>query len=92
MQRGIPKDEWGAVTTTYGDAAEAIGQFTGTERPRNARVLLLDANGIVDGSDVGLFFASWGPCPGDCPADFNGDGIVDGIDLGVVLESWGPCF
>ena len=52
----------------------------------------LDANGIVDGSDVGLFFASWGLCPGDCPADFNGDGIVDGIDLGVVLESWGPCF
>jgi hypothetical protein len=47
MQRGIPKDEWGAVTTTYGDAAEAIGRFTGTERPRNARVLLLDANGIV---------------------------------------------
>jgi hypothetical protein len=52
----------------------------------------LDANGIVDGSDVGLFFASWGPCPDDCPADFNGDGIVDGVDLGVVLESWGPCF
>jgi len=47
MQRGIPRDEWGAVTTTYGDAAEAIGQFTGTERPRNARVLLLDSNGIV---------------------------------------------
>ncbi len=52
----------------------------------------LDANGIVDGSDVGLFFASWGPCPEDCPADFNGDGIVDGVDLGSVLESWGPCF
>ena len=47
MQRGIPKDEWSAVTTTYGDAAEAIGKFTGTERPRNARVLLLDSSGIV---------------------------------------------
>ncbi len=47
MQRGIPRDEWGAVTTTYGDAAEAIGRFTGTERPRNARVLLLDSNGMV---------------------------------------------
>ncbi len=47
MQRGIPRDEWSAVTTTYGDAAEAIGRFTGTERPRNARVLLLDSQGIV---------------------------------------------
>ena len=47
MQRGIPKDEWGAVSTTYGDAAEAIGRFTGTELPRNARVLLLDDEGVV---------------------------------------------
>lgn len=47
MQRGIPEDEWGAVSTTYGEAAETIGRFTGTERPRNARVLLLDAEGVV---------------------------------------------
>lgn len=47
MRSGIPRDEWGAVVTTYGDAAEAIARFTGTEDPRNARVLLLDASGVV---------------------------------------------
>lgn len=47
MRKGIPKDEWGAVSTTYGKAAEAIGTFTGTERPRNARVLLLGPSGVV---------------------------------------------
>lgn len=47
MRRGIPRAEWGAVTTTYGGRAEAIAEFTGTERPRNARVLLLDGDGIV---------------------------------------------
>ncbi len=47
MRRGIPKAEWGAVTTTYGDRAESIARFTGTERPRNARVLLLDGEGVV---------------------------------------------
>lgn len=47
MRRGIPKAEWGAVTTTYGDRAESIARFTGTEKPRNARVLLLDGAGVV---------------------------------------------
>lgn len=47
MRRGIPKVEWGAVTTTYGERAESIARFTGTERPRNARVLLLDGEGVV---------------------------------------------
>ena len=36
MRRGIPKVEWGAVTTTDGERAESIARFTGTERPRNA--------------------------------------------------------
>jgi len=47
MRSGIPRDEWGAVVTTYGDTAETIARFTGTEAPRNARVLLLDAAGVV---------------------------------------------
>lgn len=47
MRSGIPPDEWGAVVTTYGNTAEAIARFTGTEAPRNARVLLLDAGGVV---------------------------------------------
>ncbi|MEE2971861.1 MAG: M43 family zinc metalloprotease [Planctomycetota bacterium] len=48
----------------------------------------LDGNGVVDGSDVGLLLASWGPCTG-CPADLNGDGLVDGSDFGLLLVAWG---
>lgn len=47
MRNGIPRKEWGAVTTTYGERAESIAKFTGTEKPRNARVLLLDGAGVV---------------------------------------------
>ena len=51
----------------------------------------LDGNGVVDGADMGLFFAQWGECPDNCTADFNGDGAVDGVDLGSFLKAWGTC-
>ena len=47
----------------------------------------INGDGIVNGTDLGLFLGSWGPCPG-CPADFNGDGVVDGTDFGILLGSW----
>lgn len=47
MRSGIPEEDWGAVVTLYGDAAKPVAEFTGTERGRNARVLLLDAEGRV---------------------------------------------
>ena len=47
MRSGIPEEDWGAVVTVYGSAAEPIARFTGTERGRNARVLVLDASGQV---------------------------------------------
>jgi hypothetical protein len=46
----------------------------------------LDNDGQVDGSDFGVFLASWGES--DSPADFNFDGVVDGIDLGILLLNW----
>lgn len=46
MRSGIPSSDWGAVITVYDDA-EPIVQLTGNERPRNARVLLLDREGVV---------------------------------------------
>ncbi len=46
MRSGIPDADEGLVITVYDDA-EKIVQFTGNERPRNARVLLLDAEGKV---------------------------------------------
>ena len=46
MRRGIPSEDWGSVITVYGDAGK-ITALTGTENPRNGRVLLLDGEGRV---------------------------------------------
>ena len=45
---------------------------------------------IVNGADMGMLLAAWGPnAP---PAiDLNGDGSVGGADLAIVLGAWGPC-
>ena len=48
----------------------------------------LDGDGIVSGADVGIMLVQWGPCTGDCSADFNDDGIVDGGDFGILLTYW----
>ena len=49
-------------------------------------------NGEVDGADLGILVAFWGPCrSADCPADLNHDGVVNGGDLGLLLGFWGPC-
>jgi parallel beta-helix repeat protein len=49
-----------------------------------------NADGQVNGGDLGVFLVEWGACT-DCAADFNDDGFVDGIDLGLFLVAWGPC-
>lgn len=47
MRSGIPSEDWAVVWTVYGPGAERLQGFTGNEGPRNARVLLLDAQGQV---------------------------------------------
>jgi hypothetical protein len=47
MRKGIPEEDWKSVVTIYGDDADKVLEFTGNERPRNMRVLLLDSNGNV---------------------------------------------
>ena len=47
MRSGIPKESWKDVVTVYGSDGGKIAQWTGTEVPRNCRVILLDENGIV---------------------------------------------
>ena len=49
----------------------------------------LDANDVVDASDLGIFLALWNSTNTD--ADFNEDGIVDSSDLGLLLAGWGSC-
>jgi len=46
MRKGIPKDLWKGVITVYKDG-EKVQAFTGNESPNNARVVLLDRNGII---------------------------------------------
>ena len=50
----------------------------------------LDGSGSVDGTDLGLLLAQWGPCATCCPADLNADGMVDAADLGLLLGAWTP--
>lgn len=45
----------------------------------------LNADGSVDGADLGLLLGQWdGPGSGD----LNGSGVVDGADLGLLLGNW----
>lgn len=49
----------------------------------------LDCNGVIDGADLGLQLAQWGPCgSAPCDGDLNRDGVVNGADLGMLLSSW----
>jgi hypothetical protein len=50
----------------------------------------LDGSGTVDGVDLGIVLAAWGPALDPHPADVNQDCAVDGLDLGALLASWGP--
>jgi hypothetical protein len=47
MRKGIPQESWKDVITIYGDDGSKVTEWTGTENPNNARVLLLDEQGEV---------------------------------------------
>jgi hypothetical protein len=52
----------------------------------------LNLNSVIDGADLGVLLAFWGPVSTAFPrADINGDGVVNGADLGLVLANWGGC-
>jgi hypothetical protein len=51
----------------------------------------LNADGIVDGADLGHLLGSWFACQGGCASDLNRDGVVNGADLGILLSAWGSC-
>ena len=46
----------------------------------------LNADGIVDGADLGILLFGWG---GSTQSDINGDGTTDGSDLAILLGNWG---
>jgi len=50
----------------------------------------LDCNGSVNGADLAILLASWGPCASSpCAPDLDANGVVNGADLGFLLLSWG---
>jgi hypothetical protein len=50
----------------------------------------LNGDGDVDGFDLAVLLAAWGPCLfSSCPADLDGSGGVNGIDLAILLGQWG---
>jgi len=49
----------------------------------------LNADGVVNGADLGLLLGAWGTA--NPVADINGDGTVNGADLGLLLGAWGAC-
>jgi len=48
----------------------------------------LNGDSLVDGSDLTILLAAWGPCAAPCPADIDADGTVGGLDLAALLASW----
>lgn len=52
----------------------------------------LDGSGAVDGGDLGVVLAGWGPSTTiGALGDLDCNGIVDGSDLGLLLAAWGAC-
>jgi PA14 domain/Metallo-peptidase family M12/Bacterial Ig domain len=48
----------------------------------------VNADGRVNGADIGLVLSAWGTAGG--AADVNRDGIVNGADIGALLSAWAP--
>lgn len=48
----------------------------------------LNADGTVDGLDLGMMLSRWG---GGGAADLDRNGAIDGADLGIMLGNWGSC-
>jgi hypothetical protein len=72
----------GTATTTASASLAAAGKLV----PRTGD---LNADGSVNGADLGILLGAWGAADPGEPADLNADGVVDGIDLGILLGNWG---
>ena len=88
----VPAQANGASVQYWVTAVDFSGNTgTGPTRAFNeaARPGDLDGNGVVNGADLGLLLAGWGPCGTPCPGDLDGNGVINGADLGLLLAVWG---
>ena len=79
-------------TSTYRvriGGAGAAGRATVTfQGPGQACRGDLNADGTVNGDDLGTLLGAWGE---GGIADIDANGVVNGDDLGILLGEWGPC-
>jgi hypothetical protein len=71
----------GVDSTPEIDAIADVAPGDGARLPGD-----LNADGLVNGIDLGLLLAAWGT--DDATADLDGDLIVNGPDLGLLLADW----
>jgi hypothetical protein len=51
----------------------------------------INADGLVDGGDLGVLLGMFGQGDLFPAADLDSDGDVTGADLGILLGNWGSC-
>ena len=75
------------------EVADGAEDFNGDTIPDTCQCLAdLFVDHQVNGADLGVLLAFWGPANPALPsADINRDGVVNGADLGYLLNAWGQC-
>ena len=83
------------VPSTLGAVADMQSTFVGivllSNQSKPNCPADIEPSCAIDGDDLGVLLAAWGPQPAGSPADITGDGLVDGEDLGALLVAWGAC-
>jgi len=82
VRPGISAD----ITSVTGVRADGVAMITNASRSVSCPADR-NADGMIDGADLGLLLGAWGAPD----ADLNGDGTTDGADLGLLLTAWGRC-
>lgn len=87
---GLPRRVDIASTPDTGVGAPVVdmGAFETQAPPPPACPADVNADGTVDGADLGLLVGNWG---GSGAGDIDATGSVDGADLGLLLSAWGAC-
>ena len=79
------EDEFGDPTDTF-RGFFFNGELYSLDQPCDAD---FNGDGVVDGADLAVLLAQWGPF--EAIGDLDDDGAVGGSDLGLLFTAWGPC-
>lgn len=90
VHRFNQEGEWLGLAL-HNDPADPIVDFMLTEEAPDIDTSIqgdLNGDGAVNGADMGLLLAAWGPAPAGASADLDSDAVVGGGDLGLLLANW----